>query len=93
VALSRTLPSEAAAWSLGIALSVTASATAAVVANYFEIFPADLMFWVLVGILASLQNEQRRAGHRGAGDGGGRALRIVRAASQLTVVRRAGEGA
>ena len=54
---SRTLPPEAAAWSLGIALSTTASATAALVANYFEIFPVDLMFWVLVGILASLDDE------------------------------------
>ncbi|MCU1692039.1 MAG: hypothetical protein JWM64_1130 [Frankiales bacterium] len=39
----------------GIAASVLAAMTASLVATYFEIFPLDLFFWLLLGVLTSLQ--------------------------------------
>lgn len=38
----------------GIAASVLAAAAASTVATYFEIFPLDVYFWLLLGVLSSL---------------------------------------
>lgn len=38
----------------GIAASVVAAGAASLVATYFEIFPLDLLFWLLLGVLPSL---------------------------------------
>lgn len=43
-----------AALAAGTAASVLAAAVASVVATYFEIFPIDLYFWLLLGVLTSL---------------------------------------
>lgn len=44
-----------AALAAGIAASVLAAMIASVVATYFEIFPLDLLFWLLLGVLPSLR--------------------------------------
>ena len=38
----------------GVAASVLAAAVACTVATYFEIFPLDLLFWLLLGVVSSL---------------------------------------
>lgn len=43
-----------AALAHGIAASVLAAGTAALVASYWEIFPLDAYFWLLLGVLLSL---------------------------------------
>lgn len=43
-----------AALAAGTAASVAAAAAASFVATYFEIFPLDLYFWLLAGVLADL---------------------------------------
>jgi hypothetical protein len=42
-----------AALAEGVAASILASAAAAMVATYFEIFPMDLYFWLLLGVVAA----------------------------------------
>lgn len=46
-----------AALAAGIGATVLAAAAASVVATYFEIFPLDLLFWLLLGVLSSLGAE------------------------------------
>ncbi len=43
-----------AALAAGIGAAILAAAAASVVATYFEIFPLDLLFWLLLGVLSSL---------------------------------------
>ncbi len=43
-----------AALAAGTAASVLAAAVASTVATYFEIFPLDVFFWLLLGVLTSL---------------------------------------
>lgn len=43
-----------AAFAAGVAASILAAATASLVATYFEIFPLDLFFWLLLGVVTSL---------------------------------------
>jgi hypothetical protein len=43
-----------AALAAGFAASVVAAAAASTVATYFEIFPLDLLFWLLLGVVSSL---------------------------------------
>ncbi len=42
-----------AALAEGVSAFILASAAAAMVATYFEIFPMDLFFWLLLGVIAS----------------------------------------
>ncbi len=58
--LSRQLPPETAAWCLGISLATSGAMAASFVANYFEIFPVDLLFWACLGILTALDMEVRQ---------------------------------
>ena len=37
---------------LGVAAAVLAAAAASTVATYFEIYPMDLMFWLLIAVVA-----------------------------------------
>jgi len=51
-----------AAMAAGICAALSAAAAAALVSTYWEIFPADLLFWMLLGVLPSLDpNLQRRS--------------------------------
>lgn len=45
----------ASAYSLGFAAAVLAIAFASTVATYFEIYPMDLFFWLLLGVAATLE--------------------------------------
>lgn len=38
----------------GVAATVVAAAVASIVATYFEIFPLDMLFWLLSGVVATL---------------------------------------
>ena len=42
----------------GTSASILASAAAAMVATYFEIFPLDLYFWLLLGVLAACGHDE-----------------------------------
>lgn len=53
-ALARASPRDAAL-AAGTAAGVLAAAVASLVATYFEIFPLDLLFWLFLGVLPSLQ--------------------------------------
>lgn len=46
---SRVLRGQDAAFALGVGASMIAAAVASVFATYFEIFPLDLYFWLLIG--------------------------------------------
>lgn len=46
---SRVLPSRDGALALGVSASIAAAAVASLVSTYFEIFPLDLYFWLLIG--------------------------------------------
>lgn len=52
--LASTGPPEDRAFASGLSAVVLASATASVVATYFEIFPMDLLFWLLAGTGAAM---------------------------------------
>lgn len=49
--LSRTLPGQDGALSLGVGASIVAAMFASLVATYFEIFPIDVYFWLLLGVV------------------------------------------
>ncbi|MDV7196844.1 O-antigen ligase family protein [Rhodococcus kroppenstedtii] len=57
--LSRTLPGQDGALTLGVGASIVASLFASLVATYFEIFPIDVYFWLLLGVVgcAAAQHE------------------------------------
>lgn len=46
---SRILPGQDGALSLGVSASIIAACVASLVSTYFEIFPLDLYFWLLIG--------------------------------------------
>lgn len=43
----------------GIAASIVAAAVVSIIASYFEIFPMDAYFWILVGVAATCLPESR----------------------------------
>jgi hypothetical protein len=43
----------------GIGAQVLAAATASLVSSYFEIFPVDVMFWLLLGVAATVIADER----------------------------------
>ena len=49
--LSRSLPGRDGALALGVSASIVAAMFASVVATYFEIFPIDVYFWLLLGVI------------------------------------------
>ncbi|MGB6180426.1 MAG: O-antigen ligase domain-containing protein, partial [Rhodococcus sp. (in: high G+C Gram-positive bacteria)] len=57
--LSRTLPGQDGAMTLGVGASIVAAMFASLVATYFEIFPIDVYFWLLLGVVgcAAAQHE------------------------------------
>ncbi|MBY6538331.1 O-antigen ligase family protein [Rhodococcus sp. BP-349] len=57
--LSRTLPGQDGALTLGVGASIVAAMFASLVATYFEIFPIDVYFWLLLGVVgcAAAQHE------------------------------------
>jgi putative inorganic carbon (HCO3(-)) transporter len=57
----------------GVAAMVLAAAAASTVANYFDAFPLDIEFWLLLAVAATI----------GAGTAGGRASRARREAAAL----------
>jgi hypothetical protein len=59
--LARTLPGRDGALALGVSASIVAAMFASVVATYFEIFPIDVYFWLLLGVIgcAAAQRESR----------------------------------
>jgi hypothetical protein len=46
---------------IGISASVVGAAAASMAATYWEIFPLDLYFWLLVGVLVSIDLDSRAA--------------------------------
>lgn len=46
-----------AALASGVAASILAAAAVSVVANYFEIFPMDAYFWILLAVVATLDDD------------------------------------
>ena len=42
------------ALALGVAAAVLAAAAASAISTYFEIYPMDLMFWLLIAVVATL---------------------------------------
>ncbi len=48
---SRSLPGRDGALALGVSASVVAAAVASLVATYLEIFPLDVYFWLLLGVV------------------------------------------
>ncbi len=61
--LARSLPGRDGALSLGVSASVASVVASSVVATYFEIFPLDYHFWLLLGCLAcaAAQHDPRGA--------------------------------
>ncbi|MFC7446472.1 O-antigen ligase family protein [Rhodococcus daqingensis] len=57
--LGRELPGRDGAFALGVSASVVAAMTASVVATYFEIFPLDLYFWLLLGVVGCAAAQHR----------------------------------
>ncbi len=49
--LSRTLPGRDGALVLGVGASIVAAMFASLVSTYFEIFPIDVYFWLLLGVV------------------------------------------
>ena len=47
------LPGRDGATAAGVSAMVVAAATASLVATYFELFPMDLFFWLLVGVVSA----------------------------------------
>lgn len=58
---SRTLHGRDSALSLGVSASIVAAMVASLVATYFEIFPMDVHFWLLLGVVgcATAQQDSR----------------------------------
>ena len=59
--LADRLPGRDGALALGVSASIVAALFASVVATYFEIFPIDAYFWLLLGVVgcAAAQHESR----------------------------------
>jgi hypothetical protein len=57
--LGASLPGRDGALALGVSASIVAAMCASVVATYFEIFPIDVYFWLLLGVVgcAAAQHE------------------------------------
>jgi hypothetical protein len=57
--MGATLPGQDGALALGVSASIVAAMFACVVATYFEIFPIDVYFWLLLGVVgcAAAQHE------------------------------------
>ena len=57
--MGATLPGQDGALALGVSASIVAAMFACVVATYFEIFPIDAFFWLLLGVVgcAAAQHE------------------------------------
>lgn len=49
--VGRTLPGRDGAFTLGVSASILAAMAASLVATYFEIFPIDVYFWLLLGVV------------------------------------------
>jgi O-antigen ligase len=49
--LGRCLPGRDGALALGVSASIVAAMVASLVATYFEIFPIDVYFWLLLGVV------------------------------------------
>ena len=49
--LGRSLPGRDGALALGVSASIVAAMVASLVATYFEIFPIDVYFWLLLGVV------------------------------------------
>jgi hypothetical protein len=58
---SRALPDPDGAFALGVGASIVAAMAASLVATYFEIFPMDFFFWLLIGGVgcATAQHDSR----------------------------------
>ncbi|WP_369140799.1 O-antigen ligase family protein [Modestobacter versicolor] len=63
--LSRSLTGRDAALALGVSASVASVVASSVVATYFEIFPLDYYFWVLLGGVACAAAQADRGGTSG----------------------------
>lgn len=61
--VSRRVPGRDGALALGVSASCVAALAASWVATYFEIFPLDVYFWLLLGVVgcAAAQHESRSA--------------------------------
>jgi O-antigen ligase len=57
--LSRSLPGRDGALALGVSASIVAAMFASVVATYFEIFPIDVYFWLLLGVVGCAAAQHR----------------------------------
>jgi hypothetical protein len=55
--LARRPDPEESDFGCGVAAAVLAAATAATTATYFEIFPVDVLFWLLLGVAATIAAE------------------------------------
>ncbi|MBJ7288647.1 MAG: O-antigen ligase domain-containing protein [Williamsia sp.] len=55
---SRTLPDRDGALALGVSASIVAAMVASLVATYFEIFPMDVHFWLLLGVVGCATAQQ-----------------------------------
>ena len=55
---SRTLPGRDGPLALGVSASIAAAMVASLVATYFEIFPMDVHFWLLVGVVGCATAQQ-----------------------------------
>jgi hypothetical protein len=53
--ISSRLAGRDAALASGVAATILAAAVASFVATYFEIFPIDLLFWLLLGVVATCE--------------------------------------
>ncbi|MDI9917074.1 O-antigen ligase family protein [Rhodococcus sp. IEGM 1379] len=58
---SRVLPGQDGAFALGVSASIIAAACASVFATYFEIFPLDLYFWLLIGTVGCALSQHHSA--------------------------------
>jgi hypothetical protein len=61
-ALGNRLSGVDAAFADGVAALVLAAMAASIVATFFEIFPLDLFFWLLVGVTASMAADAQSVG-------------------------------
>ena len=58
------LRGQASAFALGVGASVIAAACASVFATYFEIFPLDLYFWLLIGTVGCALSQHHSDEHK-----------------------------
>jgi hypothetical protein len=79
--LSRALPGRDGALALGVGASIVSAMFASLVSTYFEIFPLDVYFWLLLGVVGCAAAQHGSSMERSRSDPAGAAYRPTFASS------------